>query len=54
MRPEDVFFRNQDDVYLPLMTPDGSCNLVTNGYLMQKLGGWPSRSSSKWRRPHPT
>ena len=38
MRPEDVFFRNQDDAYLPLMTPDGSCNLTTNGYLMQKLG----------------
>lgn len=37
VRPEDVFFRHQDDVYLPLMTPDGSCNLVTNGYLMQKL-----------------
>ncbi len=38
MRPEDVFFRQQDDAYLPLMTPDGSCNLATNGYLMQKLG----------------
>jgi len=38
MRPEDVFFRHQDDAYLPLMTPDGSCNLSTNGYLMQKLG----------------
>jgi CO/xanthine dehydrogenase Mo-binding subunit len=38
MRPGDVFFRQQDDAYLPLMTPDGSCNLTTNGYLMQKLG----------------
>lgn len=38
MRPEDVFFRNNDDVHLPMMTPDGSCNLTTNGYLMQKLG----------------
>jgi len=38
MRTEDVFFRHQDDTYLPLMTPDGSCNLSTNGYLMQKLG----------------
>ncbi len=38
MRTEDVFFRQQDDAYLPLMTPDGSCNLTSNGYLMQKLG----------------
>ena len=38
MQAEDVFFRQQDDAYLPLMTPDGSCNLTTNGYLMQKLG----------------
>ncbi len=35
---EQVFFRQQDDVYLPLMTPDGSCNLAINGYVMQKLG----------------
>jgi xanthine dehydrogenase molybdenum-binding subunit len=33
----DVFFRQQDDVHLPLMTPDGSCNLTTNGYVMKKL-----------------
>jgi CO/xanthine dehydrogenase Mo-binding subunit len=38
MKPEDVFFRQGDDTHLPLMTPDGSCNLATNGYLMQKLG----------------
>ena len=38
MKPEDVFFRNNDNVHLPMMTPDGSCNLTTNGYLMQKLG----------------
>lgn len=38
MRFEDVVFRQQDDVYLPLMTPDGSCNLTTNGYVMKKLG----------------
>ncbi len=37
MRVEDVFFRQQDDVYLPLMTPDGSCNLTTNGYVMKKI-----------------
>lgn len=37
VRLEDVFFRQQDDVYLPLMTPDGSCNLCTNGYVMQKV-----------------
>ena len=37
MRTEDVFFRQQDDVYLPLMTPDGSCNLATNGYVMKKI-----------------
>jgi CO/xanthine dehydrogenase Mo-binding subunit len=37
MRSEDVFFRQQDDVYLPLMTPDGSCNLSTNGYVMKKV-----------------
>jgi CO/xanthine dehydrogenase Mo-binding subunit len=37
MRYEDVFFRQQDDVHLPLMTPDGSCNLTTNGYVMKKL-----------------
>jgi xanthine dehydrogenase molybdenum-binding subunit len=36
MRIEDVFFRNQDDVYMPLMTPDGSCNLTTNGYVVRK------------------
>jgi CO/xanthine dehydrogenase Mo-binding subunit len=37
MRYEDVFFRQQDDAYLPLMTPDGSCNLTTNGYVMKKV-----------------
>jgi CO/xanthine dehydrogenase Mo-binding subunit len=37
MRTEDVFFRQQDDVYLPLMTPDGSCNMATNGYVMKKI-----------------
>ncbi len=34
---EQVHFRHQDDVYLPLMTPDGSCNLTTNGYVMKKV-----------------
>jgi CO/xanthine dehydrogenase Mo-binding subunit len=34
---EDVFLRQQDDVHLPLMTPDGSCNLTTNGYVMKKV-----------------
>jgi xanthine dehydrogenase molybdenum-binding subunit len=38
MKVEDIFFRQGDDTHLPLMTPDGSCNLTTNGYLMQKLG----------------
>jgi CO/xanthine dehydrogenase Mo-binding subunit len=38
MKAGDVFFRQGDDTHLPLMTPDGSCNLATNGYLMQKLG----------------
>ncbi len=37
MRSQDVFFRQQDDVYLPLMTPDGSCNMSTNGYVMKKI-----------------
>jgi CO/xanthine dehydrogenase Mo-binding subunit len=37
MRYEDVFLRQQDDVHLPLMTPDGSCNLTTNGYVMKKV-----------------
>ena len=37
MRYEDVFFRQQDDVHLPLMTPDGSCNLTTNGYVVKKI-----------------
>ena len=37
MRCEDVFLRQQDDVHLPLMTPDGSCNLTTNGYVVKKL-----------------
>ena len=37
MRFEDVFLRQNDDVHLPLMTPDGSCNLTTNGYVMKKL-----------------
>ena len=37
MRYEDVFLRQQDDVHLPLMTPDGSCNLTTNAYVMKKL-----------------
>lgn len=36
MKVEDVFFRNQDDVYLPLMSPDGSCNLTTNSYVLRK------------------
>lgn len=36
MKVEDVFFRHQDDVYLPLMSPDGSCNLTTNSYVMRK------------------
>jgi len=33
---EDVHFRPHGDVYLPSMTPDGSCNLTTNGYVMRK------------------
>ena len=37
MRTEDVFYRQQDDAYLPLMTPDGSCNMATNGYVMKKI-----------------
>ena len=37
VRIADVFFRQQDDVYLPLMTPDGACNLCTNGYVMKKV-----------------
>jgi xanthine dehydrogenase molybdenum-binding subunit len=37
MRYEDVFLRQQDDVHLPLMTPDGSCNLTTNSYVMKKV-----------------
>ncbi len=36
MRFEDVFFRQQEDVYFPLMSPDGSCNLTTNAYVMRK------------------
>jgi len=36
MKYEDVFFRNHDDVYLPMMTPDGSCNLTTNSYAVRK------------------
>jgi len=35
-RFEDVYFRQQVDVYLPAMSPDGSCNLTTNGYVMRK------------------
>jgi CO/xanthine dehydrogenase Mo-binding subunit len=36
MKVEDVFFRQQNDVYLPLMSPDGSCNLTTNAYVVRK------------------
>lgn len=36
MKFEDVFFRHHEDVYLPLMTPDGSCNLTTNSYVVRK------------------
>ncbi|CAB1065048.1 Xanthine dehydrogenase, molybdenum binding subunit (EC [Olavius sp. associated proteobacterium Delta 1] len=36
MKFEDVFFRNHDDVYLPMMTPDGSCNLTTNSYVVRR------------------
>lgn len=36
IRYEDVLLRQQDDVHLPLMTPDGSCNLTTNSYVMKK------------------
>lgn len=36
VRVEDVHFRPHGDVYLPSMTPDGSCNLTTNGYVMRK------------------
>lgn len=43
MRINDVFFRQQDDVYLPLMTPDGSCNLTTNGYVMKKVAKMAKR-----------
>jgi xanthine dehydrogenase molybdenum-binding subunit len=37
MKSEEVFFRQQTDAYLPLMTPDGSCNMATNGYVMKKI-----------------
>ncbi|MBN2186559.1 MAG: xanthine dehydrogenase family protein molybdopterin-binding subunit, partial [Dehalococcoidia bacterium] len=36
MRYEDVFIRQQDDVHFALMTPDGSCNLITNAYVLKK------------------
>jgi len=36
VRYEDVFYRQQDDVHLALMTPDGSCNLTTNAYVLKK------------------
>jgi len=36
MRYEDVFIRQQDDVHFALMTPDGSCNLITNAYTLKK------------------
>ena len=51
MRYEDVFLRQQDDVHLPLMTPDGSCNLTTNGHVMKKIQKRQNRSSSNWLRP---
>jgi CO/xanthine dehydrogenase Mo-binding subunit len=33
---EDVFMRGQDENMFSMMTPDGSCNLVNNGYLVRK------------------
>ncbi len=36
VRFEDVFFRHQDDVYLTMMTPDGSSNCTTNAYVVRK------------------
>ena len=36
MRYEDVAIRQQDDVHFALMTPDGSCNLITNAYVLRK------------------
>ncbi|MGB6064711.1 MAG: xanthine dehydrogenase family protein molybdopterin-binding subunit [Desulfomonilaceae bacterium] len=36
VKVEDVFFRNGDDCYLPMMSPDGSCNLTTNTYVIRK------------------
>ena len=36
LKVEDVFFRNGDDCYLPMMSPDGSCNLTTNTYVIRK------------------
>jgi CO/xanthine dehydrogenase Mo-binding subunit len=33
---EDVFMRAQEDNQLYSMTPDGSCNLCTNGYVVRK------------------
>ena len=36
MRVEDVFYRQQDGDHFALMTPDGSCNLTTNSYVLVK------------------
>ena len=36
MKFEDVTYRGQDDTLFAPMTPDGSCNLCSNGYLMRK------------------
>ncbi|MGD0229556.1 MAG: xanthine dehydrogenase family protein molybdopterin-binding subunit [Syntrophorhabdales bacterium] len=36
MRYEDVTLRQQKDTGFAMMTPDGSCNLCTNGYVVRR------------------
>jgi xanthine dehydrogenase molybdenum-binding subunit len=36
MRYEDVSLRQQKDTGFAMMTPDGSCNLCTNGYVVRR------------------
>ena len=35
-RLEDVYYDNNNGDHIALMTPDGSCNLTTNGYVVRK------------------
>jgi xanthine dehydrogenase molybdenum-binding subunit len=49
MKYEDVMLRQQKDSPFIMMTPDGSCNLCTNGYVIRRAARKAKRALLEFR-----